>query len=101
MSPLEQLQALDQSLLAEFADPEQLQAETMGARLAERARLLRSIIESKDTETFDAGQVAELVERSRRLIQEAEHGRTLLAEKLAGLKKGRRSVRAYQNVKRN
>ncbi len=98
MSLLEQLQALDQSLLAEFADPEQLQAETIGARLAERARLLQLLM---NTDMLDAGQVAELVERSRQLAQRAEHSRTLLAEKLAGLKKGRRSVRAYQNVKRN
>ncbi|WP_417614599.1 hypothetical protein [Oceanisphaera sp.] len=98
MSLIEQLRQLDNGLLAEFADPEQLQPETIGSRLAERARLLQILM---DTEMLDAEQVNELIERSRHLTQEAEHSRTLLADKLANLQKGRRSVQAYQNIKKN
>ncbi|ART83370.1 hypothetical protein CBP31_12665 [Oceanisphaera profunda] len=98
MSLLEQLKQVDESLLAEFASPESLQADTVEQRLAERARLLQLLM---DTEMLDAEQVSELIERSRLLTQQAEQSRTVLAEKLASLQKGRRSVRAYGDVKKN
>lgn len=98
MSLLEQLQQLDETLLAEFADHEQLQADTIGSRLAERARLLQLLM---DTEMLNGEQVSELIARSRRLTQQAEISRTVLAEKLATIQKGRRSVRAYGDVKKN
>ena len=103
MSVIEQLQQLDETLLAEFADHEQLQADTIGSRLAERARLLHLVMNAKSmsTEMLDAEQVSELIARSRRLTEQAEHSRTALAEKLATLQKGRRSVRAYGDVKKN
>lgn len=98
MSLFEQITQLDETLLAEFADHEQLQAETIGSRLAERARLLQLLM---STEMLDAEQVNELIERSRQLTQQAELSRTALAEKLATIQKGRRSVRAYGDVKKN
>ena len=98
MTLLEELQQLDETLLAEFADPEQLQADTIGSRLAERARLLQLLM---STEMLNAEQVSELIARSRQLTQQAELSRTVLAEKLATIQKGRRSVRAYGDVKKN
>lgn len=98
MSLFEQITQLDNALLAEFAEPEQLQAETIEQRLAERARLLQLLM---DTEMLDAEQVRELIDRSRQLAEQAEQSRTVLAEKLASLQKGRRSVRAYGDVKKN
>ncbi|MFD1006866.1 hypothetical protein [Oceanisphaera ostreae] len=103
MSLIKQLQQLDEVLLAEFAEPEQLQADTIEQRLAERARLLHLLMNTKsmDTDMLDAEQVSELIERSRQLAEQAEHSRTALAEKLANIQKGRRSVRAYGDVKKN
>ncbi|WP_319781835.1 hypothetical protein [Oceanisphaera sp. IT1-181] len=113
MSLFEQLNRLDSKLLAEFADPELLQAETIEQRLAERAQLLQQLMQklmqraeqsaadSVDTDMLNAELAAELIERSQHLMQQAEQCRTLLAEKLATLQKGRRSTRAYGDVKKN
>ena len=98
MSLFEQITQLDKTLLVEFADHEQLQADTIGSRLAERARLLQLLM---NTDMLDAEQVNELIERSRQLTRQAEFSRTVLAEKLATIQKGRRSVRAYGDVKKN
>ncbi|WMC11362.1 hypothetical protein PU634_03085 [Oceanimonas pelagia] len=96
MSLTEQLETLDAGLLARFGAPEQLDGEQLQELLAERARLLALLLEQ---EMLSPGQVNALMARSEQLKQQAEHTRQRLAEQLAGMQKGRRSVGAYQKIK--
>lgn len=96
MSLTEQLKALDGELLGRFGAPEQLDGEQLQALLDERARLLALLIEQ---EMLSPEQVSELIARSKQLKAQAEHTRQQLAEQLAGMQKGRRSVGAYQKIK--
>ncbi|MHA6963349.1 hypothetical protein [Zobellella denitrificans] len=98
MSELEQLAELDKTLLAALANIDELDQDWLGRQLALRAELLQQVIDRGDV---SPEQAAELVGRSRRVKDSAEQARQLLADKLAQMQKGRRSVRAYQSVKRN
>lgn len=103
MSLIRELEQLDDTLFAEFSDTELLQPAIIEARLAERAQLLQMLVQSAsaDIEALNAEQTADVIERSRRLMQQAELCRSLLAEKLAVLQKGRRSKQVYGEVKKN
>lgn len=96
MSLTKQLETLDAELLGRFGAPEQLDGEQLQALLAERARLLALLLEQ---EMLSPEQVGELMARSKQLKEQAEHTRQQLAEQLAGMQKGRRSVGAYQKIK--
>ncbi|MFH7565535.1 hypothetical protein [Oceanimonas smirnovii] len=96
MSLTNQLKELDANLLARFSDAEQLDPTQLEQLLAERARLLALLLEQ---EMLSPAQVNELMERSKHLKEQAEHTRTQLAERLANMQKGRRSVGAYQKIK--
>lgn len=98
MTELEQLAELDKTLLAALARVEELDQDWLGRQLALRAELLQRLIDNGEV---SSEQAVELVVRSRRVKDAAEQARQLLADKLAKMQKGRRSVRAYQNVKRN
>jgi polyhydroxyalkanoate synthesis regulator phasin len=96
MDRVAKLNALDEELLHALARPEQLDDGWLERRLAERAGLLQEVIAEG---TISADQARSLVDRSRELKRQAERTRALLAEKMAALQKGKRSTRAYNQIK--
>ncbi|MGR7922132.1 hypothetical protein ACU6RQ_13665 [Zobellella denitrificans] len=96
MSHLARLLELDQELLAIFEQPEQLDEAALNSRLEERGALLQAVIAEAN---ISPEQAQALVDRSRALKQGAEQARARLAERLATMKKGQASARAYNQVK--
>lgn len=95
---LEQLKALDETILAGLAQPDDLDEQWLSEQLQARAHLLQSVIKQGGV---SANESAELIQRSRLLKDTAEAVQRQLGEKLKTMQKGRRSVNAYQTVKRN
>ncbi|MCT7655245.1 hypothetical protein MBH78_12245 [Oceanimonas sp. NS1] len=81
-----------------LANPEELDENGVAEQLATRARLLQDVIELGDVSKSES---AELIKRSRQLKEAAEQTQRKLGEKLKAMHKGRRSVQAYQTVKRS
>ncbi|PSJ46273.1 hypothetical protein C7H85_06415 [Zobellella endophytica] len=98
MTPLDELSELDTRLLAALQQPDSLEPGWLDQQLARRAALLARVIEQAQV---SAEQASELVARSRRVKEAAEQTRQWFADRLARMQKGRRSVKAYQNIKRN
>ncbi|WP_375057615.1 hypothetical protein [Zobellella sp. DQSA1] len=96
MDNLTALEDLDEKLLSALQQPEQLDAGWLEQQLARRATLLQQVI-AEGAIAPEAAQA--LVDRSRELKQQAELARTRLAEKMATLKKGKRSTQAYNQIK--
>lgn len=98
MTLIEQLQRLDELVLTALAHPDELDEQWLSEQLQERAQLLQSVIEQGNvSENESTG----LIQRSRQLKEAAEAVQHQLGEKLKTMQKGRRSVQAYQNVKRS
>lgn len=98
MNLLKQLAELDNSLFAELAKAEECDQDDLSRQLVARADLLQRVIDEGQVGALDAN---ELISRSRRLKEAAEQLQQNLGEQLKKMQKGRRSVRAYQNVKKN
>lgn len=97
-TPVELLSCLDEQLFSAFEQSEQLNEDWLSARLQERAQLLHDVIEQGQ---LPDAMAAELIRRSRRLKETAESVQRELAERLKKMQKGRRSVQAYQTIKRS
>lgn len=98
MSVLKTLAELDDSLFAELAKADAMDEAFFERQLALRTKLLQQVInESRVTAT----ESSELIARSRQLKETAEQLQQQLGERLKNINKGRRSVQAYQTVKRN
>ncbi|GAA3715359.1 hypothetical protein GCM10022421_23630 [Oceanisphaera sediminis] len=95
---LEQLAELDRDLLIALSNSEQLDEHWLSEQLDERATLLQAVIKQADVTPL---QSSELIARSRKLKEAAEKLQKQLGERLKKMNKGRRSVQAYQSVKRN
>lgn len=98
MSSLSQLTELDIQLFAELAKADELDEEHFAGQLVVRADLLAQVINDGN---ISASEANELITRSRQLKDAAEQLRRQLGEQLKSMNKGRRSVQAYQTVKRN
>ncbi|WP_298717822.1 hypothetical protein [uncultured Oceanisphaera sp.] len=94
----EQLAELDRDLLIALAHSEQLDEHWLSEQLDERATLLQAVIKQADV---TPQQSSELIARSRKLKEAAEQLQQRLGEQLKKMQKGRRSMQAYQSVKRN
>ncbi|MGP7733913.1 hypothetical protein N2M06_04975 [Oceanimonas sp. AH20CE76] len=94
----DQLKALDEAVLAALGKTDELDEEWLSEQLRVRAQLLQQVIEQGNVTESDA---AALIQRSRQLKETAEAVQRELANKLKTMQKGRRSVQAYQTVKRN
>lgn len=94
----DQLKALDEAVLAALGKTDELDEEWLSEQLQARAQLLQQVIEQGSVSESEA---AALVSRSRQLKEKAEAVQRELANKLKTMQKGRRSVQAYQNVKRS
>lgn len=95
---LEELKALDETVLDVLANPDDLNEHWLSEQLQARAQLLRTIIEQGGVSEKES---SELIQRSRVLKDAAEAVQRQLGEKLKTMHKGRRSVQAYQTVKRS
>lgn len=98
MSLLAQLAELDVSLFAELSNKDDFDEEHFATQLAVRADLLTEVINQG---SISAAESSELIARSRQLKDAAEQLQHQLGEQLKQINKGRRSVKAYQTVKRN
>ncbi|OYD25902.1 hypothetical protein [Oceanimonas baumannii] len=98
MTLVEQLEKLDESVLAALVNPDALDEQWLSEQLQTRAHLLQQLIEQGSVSEHDS---AALIQRSRQLKASAEAVKQQLGDKLKSMKKGRRSVQAYQTVKRN
>ncbi|MFP2770609.1 hypothetical protein [Oceanisphaera sp. KMM 10153] len=98
MSSLTQLTELDIKLFAELAKADEFDEEYFAEQLAVRADFLAQVISEGD---ISAAESSELIVRSRQLKEAAEQLQLQLGEQLKKMHKGRRSVQAYQTVKRN
>lgn len=98
MSSLKQLLELDSRLFAELAKADECDQDYLSRQLTERAALLQLVISEGK---LNAGEANDLIARSRKLKDAAEQLQQQLGEQLKKMNKGRRSVQAYQTVKRN
>lgn len=98
MSSLSQLTELDIQLFAELAKADEFDDEYFEQQLTVRADLLAQVISEAN---ISAVESSELIARSRQLKEAAELLQQQLGEQLKKMSKGRRSVKAYQTVKRN
>lgn len=98
MSSLTQLTELDIQLFAELAKADEFDEEYFAKQLVVRADLLAQVIHEG---SINAAESSELIARSRQLKDTAEQLQQRLGEQLKQMNKGRRSVKAYQTVKRN
>ena len=98
MSAFIQLTELDERLFIELAKADEFDEAYFELQLSNRADLLKRVI---DEANINAVESSELIARSRRLKETAEQLQQRLGEKLKKMNKGRRSVQAYQTVKRN
>ncbi|ART79742.1 hypothetical protein [Oceanisphaera avium] len=98
MSFLAQLIELDARLFAELAKDDEFDQDYFEEQLIVRADLLKNVISDGN---ISASESSELITRSRRLKEAAEQLQQRLGEQLKQMNKGRRSVQAYQTVKRN
>ncbi|MBR9856088.1 MAG: hypothetical protein GYB38_00115 [Gammaproteobacteria bacterium] len=98
MSSLVQLTELDTSLFAELAKKAEFDQDYFARQLAIRADLLQQVISEG---SISATESSELIARSRQLKEAAEQLQKQLGEQLKKMNKARRSVQAYQTVKRN
>lgn len=99
MNLLKSITELDHRLFAELAKKEAVSEEYITQQLAERAHLLRKLLQSERPITV--AESSELIARSRKLKETAEQLQQQLGKQLKKMTKGRRSVQAYQTVKRN
>lgn len=95
---VEELKTLDEAMLAALANPDELNEQWLSEQLQARAQLLHTIIEQGGVSEKES---SELIQRSRVLKDAAEAVQRQLGEKLKTMHKGRRSVQAYQTVKRS
>ncbi|MGB5856533.1 MAG: hypothetical protein WBH20_14905 [Oceanisphaera sp.] len=98
MSSLTQLTELDIQLFAELAKADEFDEDYFSVQLTARANLLAKVISEGSISTAES---SELIARSRQLKEAAEQLQHQLGEHLKQMNKGRRSVKAYQTVKRN
>lgn len=98
MISLKQLLELDSRLFAELAKADECDPDYLSRQLAARADLLQLVISEGK---LNAGEANDLIARSRKLKDAAEQLQQQLGEQLKKMNKGRRSVQAYQTVKRN
>ena len=98
MSSLKQLLELDSCLFAELAKADECDQDSLSCQLTERAALLQLVISEGK---LNASEANDLIARSRKLKDAAEQLQQQLGEQLKKMNKGRRSVQAYQTVKRN
>lgn len=94
----EQLAQLDASLFAELEKGDAFDEAHFEAQLAQRANWLAQLIKQSDV---TAAESEALILRSQQLKDAAEQFQQRLGEQLKQMNKGRRSVKAYQSVKRN
>lgn len=98
MSAFKQLTELDASLFAELAKSAEFNEAYFSEQLTLRADLLAQVINEGNISIAESN---DLIARSRQLKAAAEQLQQQLCEQLKQMNKGRRSVRAYQTVKRN
>lgn len=98
MSVLNRLTHLDASLFVELAKSDDFDDVYFSEQLSTRADLLAKVIHEGN---ISATQSNDLITRSRELKAAAEKLQQQLGEQLKNINKGRRSVQAYQTVKRN
>lgn len=98
MGSLVQLIELDTSLFAELGKKTEFDQDYFAHQLAVRADLLQQVISEGN---ISADESSELITRSRQLKEAAEQLQKQLGEQLKKMNKVRRSVQAYQSVKRN
>lgn len=98
MSAFKQLIHLDASLFAELEKADDFDEDYFSEQLSARADLLAQVIHEGN---ISAEQSNDLIARSRRLKDAAEKLQHQLGEQLKQVTKGRRSVKAYQTVKKN
>lgn len=98
MGSLVQLIELDARLFAELAKTAEFDQDYFARQLAIRADLLQQVISEGN---ISAAESSELITRSRQLKEAAEQLQKQLGEQLKKMNKARRSVQAYQSVKRN
>ncbi|GGB45103.1 hypothetical protein GCM10011502_18010 [Oceanisphaera marina] len=93
-----QLVELDTRLFAELDKGDNFNDEYFAEQLTARAALLEKVIHDG---RLSASEANELMARSRQLKEATEQLQQQLGEQLQQMTKGRRSVRAYQTVKKN
>lgn len=98
MRALTQLAELDARLFAELEKADQFDDGYFDEQLAVRAGLLAQVINEGNVNATESN---ELIARSRRLKEATEQLQHQLGEQLKKMSKGRRSVKAYQTVKKN
>lgn len=98
MNLLNRLTHLDVSLFAELAKSDDFDEVYFSELLSTRADLLAQVIHEGNISTIQSN---DLITRSRELKAAAEKLKQRLGEQLKNMNKGRRSVQAYQTVKRN
>lgn len=98
MSLINQLVELDKRLFAELDKGEELDQDFFDQQLAARGQLLQQVINEGHV---TAEESSDLINRSRQLTTAAEQLQQQLGEQLKKMNKGRRSVQAYQTVKKN
>ena len=104
MKLLQSITKLDHCLFAELAKADAMNEEFIAQLLAERAQLLHELLQGELLQSeilITADESSELIARSRKLKETAEQLQQQLGEQLKKMNKGRRSVQAYQTVKRN
>lgn len=98
MTAFKQLMHLDACLFAELEKADDFDEDYFSEQLSARADLLAQVIHEGN---ISAEQSNDLIARSRRLKEAAEQLQHQLGEQLKQVTKGRRSVKAYQSVKKN
>lgn len=98
MSLINQLVELDKRLFAELDKGKELDQDFFDHQLAARGQLLQQVINEGHV---TAEESSDLINRSRQLTTAAEQLQQQLGEQLKKMNKGRRSVQAYQIVKKN
>lgn len=98
MTVFKQLTHLDACLFAELEKADDFDEDYFSEQLSARADLLAQVIHDGN---ISAEQSNDLIARSRRLKEAAEQLQHQLGEQLKQVTKGRRSVKAYQTVKKN
>lgn len=93
-----QLVELDTRLFAELDKGDSFNDEYFAEQLTARATLLEKVIHEGN---LNASEANELMARSRQLKETTEQLQQQLGEQLQQMTKGRRSVKAYQTVKRS
>ena len=98
MSAFSELIELDSRLFAELEKADGFDEEHFAEQVTARANLLAQVINEGN---ISAAESKDLIARSRQLKEAAEQLQQQLGEQLKQMNKGRRSVQAYQTVKRN